>query len=413
VTRRRLIGAACAVALAALFSGLAQAKPARRGHASDIMAHATRRTPSAHTANLPYGGGPVLHSNRTHLIFWEPAGSGLSYDPGYESLIERFLQNVAVASHSTDNVYGLTGQYTDSHGAAAYASSYGGAVVATDRLPPNDCTEPPAIGPGWTVCLTDSQLVAEIEHVIHSEHLPTGPTDIYFLVLPNGFGSCTSSDSTSCALGGSVNGYCGYHSQSPDGALLYAVIPYNAVPGHCQSNSPRPNSSTADPAISTISHEQSEMITDPENDAWVDGSGNENGDLCRPSFGPAIGGSGTTAWNEDINGGHYYLQEEWSNVDGACEPRARPDSVSLTAAPLPRRPSTVAFGGHATAPQGRVVAYRWFFGDGASGHGRTLTHRYAHPGSYRVVLRITDSWGNWAFYAATEAVGSARAAKSG
>ena len=26
-------------------------------------------------ANLPYGGGPVLHSNRTHAIFWEPAGS--------------------------------------------------------------------------------------------------------------------------------------------------------------------------------------------------------------------------------------------------------------------------------------------------------------------------------------------------
>ncbi|HUK45706.1 MAG TPA: hypothetical protein VLV28_10445, partial [Gaiellaceae bacterium] len=28
--------------------------------------------------DLPYDGGPVLHSNRTHPIFWEPAGSALT-----------------------------------------------------------------------------------------------------------------------------------------------------------------------------------------------------------------------------------------------------------------------------------------------------------------------------------------------
>lgn len=385
----RFIGAACAVALAALFCGSAYARP------------------SAHAADLPYGGGPVLHANRTHLIFWQPDRSGLSYDPGYESLIERFLQNVAAASHSTNNVYGLTGQYTDSRGPAAYASTYGGAVLTTDRLPPNGCTEPAAMGPGWKVCLTDSQLVAEIEHVIHAGRLPTGPTDVYFLVLPKGFGSCTGSDSSSCALGGSTGGYCGYHSQSPDGAVLYAVIPYNAVSGHCQSNSPRPNGSTADPTISTISHEQSELITDPEDDAWVDTSGNEVGDLCRPDFGPVIGGSGQSAWNEDIGGGHYYLQEEWSNIDGACEPRTRPDAVSFRATMPPRAPGSLSFVARASDPHGAVTSYRWFFGDGRGGRGRTATHRYRHAGRYRVVLRITDSWGNWGYYAATETLASA------
>jgi hypothetical protein len=346
----------------------------------------------------------VLHSNRTHLIFWQPRRSGLTYEPGYEGLIERFLQNVAAASHSANNVYGLTGQYSDGRGPAAYASRYGGAVVATDRLPPNGCTEPPGIGPAWNVCLTDKQLVAEIEHAVRANHLPTGPTDVYFLVTPNGLGSCTGADSARCALGGGGSGYCAYHSQSPDGLVLYAVIPYNAVPPHCQSDKPRPNGSTADPTISTISHEHSELITDPEDDAWVDGSGNEDGDLCRPNFGPAIGGSGPTAWNEAINGGHYYLQEEWSNVDGACEPRTKADAVSFRAALAPRRPFAVAFLAQATAARGRLTAYRWFFGDGHSGRGRAVTHRYARPGSYRVVLRVTDSWGNWAFYAATETV---------
>ena len=52
-----------------------------------------------HATNLPYNGGPVLHSNRTHVIFWQPSGSGLSFEPGYVSLVSRFLVNVAADSH--------------------------------------------------------------------------------------------------------------------------------------------------------------------------------------------------------------------------------------------------------------------------------------------------------------------------
>ena len=234
-----LNGVACAVALATLCSGSAQARPSVSGLARDYPSGSSGG-PQAHEANLPYGGGPVLHSNRTHLIFWQPQGSGLTYDPGYEALIDRFLQNVAAASHSQSNVYALTGQYSDGHGPATYASTYGGAVLATDRLPHNGCAEPPVIGPGWTVCLIDSQLVAEIERVIHADHLPTGPSDVYFLVTPRGLGSCTDSGSTNCALGGSVNGYCGYHSQSPDGLVLYAVIPYRRGPRPLRIGPPAP-----------------------------------------------------------------------------------------------------------------------------------------------------------------------------
>ena len=43
-----------------------------------------------------------------------------------------------------------------------YDSTYGGAVVDTDPLPPNGCTEPADTGPGWTVCLTDAQLETEL-----------------------------------------------------------------------------------------------------------------------------------------------------------------------------------------------------------------------------------------------------------
>src|SRR5207302_3314721 len=110
--------------------------------------HVAIHHPRAHiAADLPYGGGPVLHANRTHLIFWQPAGSGMSFDPDYEALIEQFLRRVAADSHHAGNVYGLTGQYTDAQGPAAYASSYGSATVDTDALPHNGCLEPPITGP--------------------------------------------------------------------------------------------------------------------------------------------------------------------------------------------------------------------------------------------------------------------------
>jgi len=119
--------------------------------------------------NLPYDGGPVLHSNRTHVIFWEPDGSGLSFEPGYRSLIDTFLSDVAADSHSPDNVYGLTGQYQDALGPAVYNSAYAGSVLDTDPLPPSRCVEPPLTGPGWTVCLTDQQLQDALEQQLKDQ----------------------------------------------------------------------------------------------------------------------------------------------------------------------------------------------------------------------------------------------------
>jgi hypothetical protein len=348
---------------------------------------------------LSYGGGPILTSNRTHIIFWQPKASGLSFDPGYRPLVERFLVDVAAASHSTSNVFALSGQYTNNAGQpAAYSSVYGGAVLDSDRLPRSECTEPAKpTGPGWPVCLTDSQLQTEIEHFVQADHLPTTQHDVYFLLTPKGLGSCmgTSPDS-GCSLGGSATGYCGYHRYTSDGSVDYALIPYNAVPGHCQSNHPRPNGNSADPALSTVSHELSEMITDPDGDAWTDGAGNENGDLCITTFSKAIGGSGSRRYNETIAGGHFYLQDEWSNATERCEPRVRPDRAGF--AVTSRTGETLTFEGSARDPNGRILSYHWTFGTGAVAEGRSISHTFPGPGSYSVQLRVTDSWDNWGYY---------------
>ena len=413
------VGVALVASLAAvmLFAAAGQAKrPAGGAIRSLADRGGLHRATVADAGALPYSGGPVLHRNRTHLIFWAPSGSGLTFDPGYESLIETFMHNVAAASRSSSNVFGLTGQYTDGNGPAAYVSVYGGAVNDTDPLAANGCTEPASGPPGWSACVTDGQLQRELARVVRTDHLPTGSTDVYFLITPQGLGDCNNSNGTnSCALGGDINGYCGYHSNTSSG-LLYAVIPYNAVAGHCQSDAPKPNG-TADPTISTISHELSEMITDPLGAAWIGSSGDEVGDLCLTNFGPNIDGStGPNAWNEDINGGHYYLQEEWSNHNGGCEPRAKPDSLSFQSGSAGGQ--SMWFRARGSDPQGKIVSYRWSFGDGRGGAGGRPVHRYGRVGHYRVVLHSIDSWGNAAYYAATVTVGraagrSGRAAKSG
>jgi len=397
VSARRGLALIVGVALALLAPSAAQAHVIS-GLVGDVPSgyHAHITSLPMRETDLPYNGGRVLHSNRTHPIFWQPAGSVLAFDPGYEALIEKFLTDVAADSHKTTNVYSVSGQYTDSTGPAAYDSTYGGAVIDTDPLPPNGCTEPPT-GPGWSVCLTDDQLETELEHVVATDDLPTGGGNIYFIITPDGFGSCTDAGSSSCALGGSQNGYCGYHSETPS-RILYAVIPYNAVAGHCQSSNPRPNSSTADPTISTISHEHNETVTDPDGNAWIDAQGDEEADLCLTSFGPSLNAArdpGATPWNEAINGDHYFLQEEWSNASSACEPRAKPDSLSFAMTHQHGRERLVAFTAHGSDPDGHLVSFQWMFGDGRIASGRHVSHLFKGAGSYRIMLRATDSWGNW------------------
>jgi hypothetical protein len=349
---------------------------------------------------IPYLGGAVLHSTQVYLIFWQPNGSGLTFDPGYIPLVDQFAQDVAADSHLTTNVFALTGQYRDTHGPAAYSIRMAVPRIDSNPLPSSGCTEPTVGGPGWTICVTDAQIQQELEQVVNTDHLPHSSHAVYVLLTPSGLGDCQDSASASCALGGPHTGYCGYHSWTSSG-ILYAVVPYNAVAGHCQSGNPRPNSSTADPTLSTVTHELVETITDPYGNGWITPSGDEIADVCVSNFGPAIGGSGGTQWDETINHHHYWLQEVYGRLQGRCEPRPRPDNVTISG---PRRVTTgtlASFIARARQPGGTVQSYGWTFGDGHLAGGATVSHRYTRAGHYALELRITDAADNWAFANAT------------
>jgi PKD repeat protein len=50
-------------------------------------------------------------------------------------------------------------------------------------------------------------------------------------------------------------------------------------------------------------------------------------------------------------------------------------------------------GSASTDPDGTIVAYGWDFGDGQTGTGATVTHRYATPGTFTATLTVTDDRG--------------------
>ncbi len=59
------------------------------------------------------------------------------------------------------------------------------------------------------------------------------------------------------------------------------------------------------------------------------------------------------------------------------------------ASPITDEPVTFDAGG-STAPDGVIDTYAWDFGDGATDTGVTVTHTYASPGTYPVLLTVTD-----------------------
>jgi PKD repeat protein len=84
-------------------------------------------------------------------------------------------------------------------------------------------------------------------------------------------------------------------------------------------------------------------------------------------------------------------------------------SASFTATPATGRvPLRVRFdGSRSRDPDGSIRAYRWQFGDGSSGVGKTTRHSYRHVGAFTVVLTVTDDRGASASTSRTVTVRSA------
>ena len=290
------------------------ALPHRAGAAAGSPQNTTEtRVCDGCTPPLLNGGGPVMGTattpgeNTQYSIYWDP-NSGMSAT--FKNTIDQYLTDMAADSGKATNVYSVLNQYSG----ISYVSHFGGRLPAPDPLP---TTSGCPVDPGYTVCLSDAQLQAEIANVIQAQGLTT-KADLahqFILFTAPGVESCDSPGSCS------NNKFCGYHSNYDIGGYkaIYSNMPYASLQG-CASGQQPNGDPIADGEIDTLSHELAESITDPVSQAptWGDSTGHEIGDECSNIYGAPIGSADstnpdTTKFNQVINGHNYYTQEEFSN----------------------------------------------------------------------------------------------------
>ena len=251
--------------------------------------------------NLKYHGGHVMTSSNVHSVFWDPNGD---FSTNYKAGVSTYFTNVAADSGDATNVYSVGEQYHGTSGEFAnYAVTNDDTWVLTDPYP-DTCGRPA----GYDHCVTDGQVVNELRALIDDQGLPTGIDQIYFMFLPDRVNTCSGGSCSSRV-------FCAYHSWDGSGSdtLIYANQPFAGISG-CHTRNHPDSEPGLDDLLSVVSHEHNEAITDPTGRGWYDRRGDENADKCRNDYGHRIGSD----YNQDINGGHYSLQIEWSNGDRGC-----------------------------------------------------------------------------------------------
>jgi len=162
--------------------------------------------------------------------------------------------------------------------------------------------------------LSDRTIKTIVTNAISSGSLPKDTNGVYFVL--------TSSDVSESS--GFCSFYCGWHTSA---TILSADIKYAFVgnPDRCtsaceaQTKSPN-NDSGADGMASIMAHETEEAISDPDLNAWYDGSGNENADKCAWKWGPTTGSVGNAGYNQTLGGHNWLIQMNWENArGGGCD----------------------------------------------------------------------------------------------
>ena len=312
--------------------------------------------PALGTPPLLFHGGSVMMTPSTSPlvltpIFWNPTSFPMA--SAYKSLITTYITDVAVASGATSNVFSVLNEYSGTNGQIHYSVKLGTGISDTDTLPTSGCTVASndksgiyADGTGYSACLDDAQLQAEVNKVTAAHSLPHNLSHIYVLYLPKHVESCFNSGSTTtssnaCTINHQPSAaFCAYHSED-SGKAVYANLPfpiYKSGTGFtCGSEGnfgvlESPNSNPdGDTVINPTSHEVSEAITDPDTQTgWFDSSGFEIGDECNFVYGATSGTAGKL-FNQTINGGHFLTQEEFSNKDFAITRHGCVQSASAEA----------------------------------------------------------------------------------
>jgi hypothetical protein len=255
--------------------------------------------PTVHTGNgINYHNGPVMGGTPNIYLIWY--GNWVNGPHGSDSqttvnLVNSFLGGLSGSGYEMIN------------------STYGdNSKNVTGTLTNSSST---TVGYTYGTRLSDTRIKNIVTNAISNGSLPKDTNGLYFVL--------TSSDVTETS--GFCSQYCGWHTHA---SILSADIKYSFVgnPDRCsnaceaQTNSPNGDSG-ADGMVSIIAHESEEAISDPDLNAWYDGSGAENADKCAWKWGTLLGGSvGNKGYNQTFGGHNWLIQMNWENArGGGCD----------------------------------------------------------------------------------------------
>ncbi len=242
-----------------------------------LPGHAPGPVPAA-GANLTWHGGPVQHTPHIYVVYWGWKGSDPS---GVGPQMQSFFGGVGGSQWLSSQT-----QYTDSGG---HVGNQMGMLISTW----SDNTN--ALPRRITQAKLAAEAVRALSHFSGSYSVSTN----YIVATPHGH-----------SQSGFGTQWCAYHSttSSGSGTVSWTYMPYMPDAGQSCGAGSVNSPGTLDGVTIVGGHEQAETMTDPQLNAWYDGSGEETGDKC--------------AWmnlqNNSFSTGTFPTQPLWSNSAGGC-----------------------------------------------------------------------------------------------
>ena len=244
------------------------AKPA---HGFVPSRNASRARPT-HVLQLLWHNGPVMHSTAVLPVYWGSSWSNSSFVGDKVSGLNTLYSGVGGTPYARTN-----GEYTDGAGSVNTSS-----ISKSGNF--TDTSATPSGAPSTT------QVLSEVAKVTNGHPVANAYYPVY-----------------SDQRRGNA-GYCAWHSSGTINGIRVQFGYFFNLDGDSGCDPQSPSSlghSQGLAALANVSgHELSEMLTDPQLNAWYDQKGEENSDKCAWTF------SGTVA----IGGQGWKIQGNWSNA---------------------------------------------------------------------------------------------------
>jgi len=277
-TRSVLAAAVAIVCLGSLVGATSAATVGGRpslaaGPASGFVpAHNSGKASGRRVSLLLWHNGPVMHSTTVVPVFWGSSWANSSFTGDKITGLDYWY------SHAGGTPYLHTNsEYYDGSGNANTTS----VSKSADKT---DYSQTPSGAP------STSQVLAEVARVTNNNPVPNAYYPVYSDQRRGNAGYCAWHSS------GTINGIrvqFGFFFTLDGDAGCDPQAPTNL--GHSQGLS----------ALANVSgHELSEMLTDPQLNAWYDRQGSENSDKCAWTFSGLVT-VGTQSWK---------IQGNWSNA---------------------------------------------------------------------------------------------------